>query len=205
MKFRTLLLGHHDEHALARIGDALDAMDPESRVYTVRSATKEDMETLWELVKDQTLDADFFVPAGTDPLKQVIHFGKNSLPAFTHFQKRFCRPSESKEADDLWGYNHNGSSTLAAITGPGYYVAHGTSKEKQPPGAYVIDYTRLPEKKPDEWPEIRVNESGASRFIYAGMKDYMRRVSSHVSIGRAYKKGKATNNWFMLCREEPAD
>jgi hypothetical protein len=40
--------------------------------------------------------------------------------------------------------------------------------------------------------------------VYAGMKDYMRRVSEHVSIGRAYKHEKPMNAWFVLVREEPS-
>lgn len=203
MRFRTLLLGHHDDHSISRIGEALDAMEHKVRVDTIRSATKEDMVTLWELVKDQSLDAEHFVPSGTDPLKEVIHYGKNSLPAFTHFQKRFCRPKDAKAEDELFGYNHNGPG-LTAVTGPGYYVAHKTDSEKNPDGAYVVDYTRLPDTKPDAWPDIRKNEAGLSRLVYAGMKDYMRKVSSHVSIGRAHKYGKVTNNWFLLCREDPA-
>src|SRR2546425_13155215 len=33
------------------------------------------------------------VPPDAPPLREVIFEGKNSLPAFTLFQKRFCRPS----------------------------------------------------------------------------------------------------------------
>ena len=34
------------------------------------------------------------------------------------------------------------------------------------------------------------------------MIDYLRKVSDHVSIGRAVKGGKAMDNWFLLCRED---
>ena len=33
------------------------------------------------------------------------------------------------------------------------------------------------------------------------MIDYLRRVSDHVTIGRAFRKGKWTENYFLLCRE----
>ena len=88
------------------------------------------------------------------------------------------------------------------VTGPGYFVAHGVEGEKEAPSDYVIDYTRIPPKKPESWPEILPNEARLGRFVYAGMKDYMRRVSEHVSIGRAYKRGPM-NAWFVLCREDP--
>jgi hypothetical protein len=169
MKLRTLLLGHHDEHAVARISEALDRMDHKNRLFTVESASAEDMETLWDLMKDQSVDADHFVPSGTDPLKEVIHHGKNSLPAFTHFQKRFFRD------------------------------------EKDAPSDFAVDYTRLPVKKPDGWPDIQDNDGGLRSPVYGRMKDYMRRVSGHVAIGKAYRDGKFRGQYFMLCREDPAE
>ena len=61
MNLKTLLLGHHDDHSIPRIGSALDRMEAGSRLYTTRSATREDMVTLWELMKGQELEADHFV------------------------------------------------------------------------------------------------------------------------------------------------
>src|SRR5207253_2824006 len=59
------------------------------------------------------------VPPDAPPLREIIFEGKNSLPAFTLFQKRFCRPSTGR--GELWGYNHQ---ALAWLTGPGYFVVH---------------------------------------------------------------------------------
>jgi hypothetical protein len=39
------------------------------------------------------------------------------------------------------------------------------------------------------------------RFVYARMHDFLRKVSAHVSIGRAWREHKATDNYFVLCRE----
>jgi hypothetical protein len=200
VKFRTLLLGHHDEHAVARISSSLDEMDAASRLWTVLSIKPAEQRTLWELFKDQAPDADFFVPSGLDPLVEVIHHGKNTLPTHNFFQKRFCRADD--DSGDLYGYNHQ---SWSGITGPGYFVAHSSEDEKDAPSAYVIDYTRIPPKKADSWPKILPNEAKLGRFVYAGMKDYMRKVSEHVSIGRAHKGGKAMNAWFILCREDPAE
>ena len=82
-------------------------------------------------------------------------------------------------------------------------MSHGTSDEKDPPSSYVIDYTRIPPKKVEAWPEIRGNEGGSGALVYGRMKDYMRKVSNHVSIGKAYKDGKEVGAYFMLCRQDP--
>jgi len=200
MKMRTLLLGHHDEHAIARISEALDRMDHKNRLFTVESATAEDMETLWDLVKDQSVDADHFVPPGTEPLAEVVHHGKNSLPAFTHFQKRFCRAESG--AEDVAGYNHQ---TWQWAVGPGYFVAHSTADDKDAPSDFAVDYTKIPTKKPEGWPDIQDNDGGLRSAVYGRMKDYMRRVSGHVAIGKAYRDGKFRGQYFMLCREDPAE
>jgi phosphodiesterase/alkaline phosphatase D-like protein len=39
------------------------------------------------------------------------------------------------------------------------------------------------------------------RFVYARMDDFLRKVSAHVSIGRAWRNHKVTDNYFVLCRE----
>jgi hypothetical protein len=64
-----------------------------------------------------------------------------------------------------------------------------------------VDYTQLPEGHPDDWPEIRPNDQGISRFVYGYMIDTLRRVSEHVTIGSAARKGKDLGSWFVLCRE----
>src|SRR3989442_10334145 len=46
------------------------------------------------------------VPPDAPPLGEVIFEGKNSLPAFTLFQKRFCRPSAGGGGEPL-GSNHH--------------------------------------------------------------------------------------------------
>ena len=56
---------------------------------------------------------------------------------------------------------------------------------------------------PAGWPPIKRNERGLQRFVYAGMVDFMRKVSDHVSIGRAYKGGeRELPHTFVLCRTE---
>lgn len=199
MKFRTLLLPHHDAHCIERITTALDRMDPKSRLWTVMSIEPKEQAKVWELFADSTIDADHFVPSGIEPLKPVIHHGKNTLPMHNYFEKRFCRADD--DSGELWGYNHQ---SWAFATGPGYFVAHAADGEgKDLPSNYLIDYTRIPKKKPNGWPDIIPNEAKLGRFVYAGTKDYMRKISDHVSIGRAYRGNHAMDAWFILCREDP--
>ena len=172
-------------------------MDAQNRLWTMLSIEPKEQAVLWKLVADRpALSAEHFVPSGTEPLKQVIHHGKNSLPMHRYFQKRFALASD--DSGELWGYNHQ---TMAWATGPGYFVAHPPPQEDAP-AQYVIDYTRIPPNKPQAWPDIIPNEARLGRFVYSGMKDYMRAVSEHVSIGRAYKRGKPMNAWFVLCRDD---
>jgi hypothetical protein len=149
---------------------------------------------LWTAVAGApTVTLADLVPPDAPPLREVIFHGKNSLPAFTLFQKRFCWPPEGAAAGRLWGYNHQ---ALAWLTGPGYFVVH---PEGDAPAA--IDYRLVPPAHPPNWPDVRPNDVGLSRFVYRDMVDYLRRVSRHVLIGRATRHGKDLPNYFVLCRE----
>jgi hypothetical protein len=143
------------------------------------------------------LSLDFFVPERAGLLTQVIHTGRNSLPVFTRFEKRFCRPAAGTTA--LFGYNENPSS-IRHVTGPGYFVCYEVEGSE-----VLIDYKQVPPtdaQRPAGWPAIFPNSAGGSRFIYNGTQDTMRGVSRHVSIGRAARGGKWMDNWFVLCRRE---
>jgi hypothetical protein len=65
----------------------------------------------------------------------------------------------------------------------------------------VVDYWSVPPEKPAEWPTIKSNESGLQRLVYAHMEDFLRKVSTHVSIGRAWRERRETPHHFLLCRE----
>ena len=87
--------------------------------------------------------------------------------------------------------------TLSPITGPGYFIATEDTQR----GEVVIDYRRVPDCHPSDWPAIRGNERGLARLVYGFMIDTLRRVSEHVTIGSASRDGKDTGNWFVLCRQ----
>jgi hypothetical protein len=137
------------------------------------------------------------VPPEVPALATVRHFGRNTLPAFSLFEKRFTRPSgeDAEQPAELHGFNFQ---PLSRWTGPGYFVAVDDPDR----GEVRIDYRRLPHQHPEGWPDIVSNEKGLSRFVYGFMVDTLRRVSEHVSIGRAARKGRDMGSWFVLCREE---
>jgi hypothetical protein len=179
--------------ALARY---LDGLTHEQRLAEVLELNGKEQERLYDRVAGAApIGIDFFVPPSVPPMTEVIHHGRNNLPMFTRFQKRFCRPEPG--AGVLCGYNHQ---TMSWITGPGYFVVHPVEAEQR----VVIDYTDLPAGKPESWPKIMPNSRMFSRLVYYQMKDYMWRVSQHVSIGRACKNGKWMPNWFVLVREDRA-
>lgn len=180
---------------LPRIHAILDGLGHEGRVHTIRTWTKRQQAALFEAAKGHLpLDLGFLVPSGVGPLVEVIHDGQNTLPAFRHFQKRFAKLEGN--AAELVGYNHQ---AMSAFTGPGYFVV--TQGEGDHGGELLIDYTRTPSQKPSAWPPIRPN-SGIGGLVYGGMIDHLRGISSHVSIGRAYR-GKAVDAWFALVRRDP--
>jgi hypothetical protein len=146
--------------------------------------------TLWELSADtEPLRLDEVVAPDRTPLDPVPFEGQNNQPIYRPFKKVFYRTSSGA----IGGYNE---SPAAWFAGPGYYVLKADQS-----GIYV-DYTDIPTEKPAAWPAIRPNDTGITQFVYGHMKDYLRRVYGRVVIGRAYRKGKATPNFFVLARPE---
>jgi hypothetical protein len=177
---------------LREIRAALDVQSHEERLRAIRSLSGKAQAQLFDAAKGAyKLTLDDIVPPTVAPLHEVPHNGKNSLPAFSLFAKVFCRPTNN--AKELWGYNRSGD-IVETFVGPGYYVAYAEGDE------VMVDYTRTPSGKPESWPPMLSNHARLSRFVYADMVDALRAVSSHVSIGRAIRKGKVQDNWFVLCR-----
>lgn len=172
--------------SLDPISDALDRLSHDERINWMRGLGRGQMRALNQLA------------AGRLPL-QVAHFhgeegriiinhGQNSLPVFTHFQKRVV-----KRGDVVQGYNHQ---TMSFVTGPGHFLVTQDGDE------VLFDYTGLPADAPAEFPPLAPNDKGLSTLVYGNMIDRVRRVSRHLVIGEAFRKGKAENAWFMLCRED---
>jgi hypothetical protein len=130
------------------------------------------------------------VPEDARPLQAVRHLGRNSLPLFSHFEKRFYRLAT---AAAVGGANFQSTSSF---TGPGYFTASPAAERAE----IVIDYNQIPPAAPEGWPALSDNLHGIGKLVYGGMIDTLRRVSTHVSIGAAQKPGHAPSAYFVLCR-----
>lgn len=184
--------------APATLSKFLDELDENTRTRSVRGLGRRDQQTLYSKVEGfAPLGLVDLVPPARADLEEVRHFGRNSLPAFKIFEKRFCRlPGNRADAPEaLAGYNFQ---TMSPVTGPGYFVARDDTKTRE----VLVDYHLLPDQKPSDWPPIRSNERGLSRFVYGFMIDRLRRVSKHVTIGSAARNGRDLGSYFVLNRAD---
>ena len=183
------------------IGAHLDALDPTERATQAAALDRAHQRLLYDKAAHAPAIelADFVGDA--PPEREVIHDGMNTLPLpspFRRFQKRFCRLAG--DATRVFGYNE-GISRRAI--GPGYFVAVPTAGRPAwtSRGAVVIDYYRVPDGPvPAGWPRVVENRHGLQRFVYHHTRDFMRRVSRHVSVGAAYKGERPLDHYFVLCR-----
>ncbi len=175
----------------------LDGLGHEDRVAAVRATRRSEQRGLYRAAEGfrPVRLVDLVSPATAD-LTPVRHYGKNTLPLFSYFEKRFCRArgADPEQPGELYGFNFQ---SMAPLTGPGYFVAVEDAQREE----VLVDYRRLPKEHAAGWPEIRSNERGLSRFVYGFMVDTLRRVSEHVTIGSAARGGKDLGSWFILCRE----
>ena len=168
----------------------LSSLSGDERVRQATGLDRRHQKTLWDLsASTAPLRLDEFVARDRTPLDPVPFEGQNNQPIYRPFKKVFYRTPGGA----VGGYN---DSPAAWFAGPGYYVLKSDDT-----GTYV-DYTEVPGEKPAAWPPIRPNDVGISQFVYGHMKDYLRRVYGRIVIGRAFRKGKATPNFFVLARPE---
>jgi hypothetical protein len=173
-----------------RVQAHLASLSGEERVRQATRLDRRHHKTLWNLsAATEPLRLEEVVAPDRKPLDPVPFEGQNNQPIYRPFKKVFYRTP----GGTIGGYN---DSPAAWFAGPGYYVLR-----RDDSGTYV-DYTEVPTEKPSAWPPIRPNDVGISQFVYGHMKDYLRRVYGRVVIGRAYRKGKPTPNYFVLARPE---
>jgi len=184
-----------EKTALARVTEHLRKLSLDRKIAEVIELNKKCQARLWELARDgQPLSLDYVVPANAKPLEPQPFEGKNSLPAFTRFQKVFYRTKDGQVA----GYNNAG---IGGIIGWGYYIAEQSDKARK---ELAVNYKKTPKEKPEDWPEIKPNTAGLSRFVYGNMIDFLRWVDEDVLIGKAFRHGeKDINSYFVLCRKNP--
>lgn len=178
------------------IEDHLDALAPGARVAEIRSLGRAHQARLFDAARGhKAISLVDLVPEDRGTMRDVVHHGKNSLPAFSHFAKVLVRPEPV--AEELWGYNRAGGF-IETVVGPGYFVAYPHETE----GEVLVDYLRLPSRRPEHWPVILPNSARLSMVVYNGTQDILRGVSEHVTVGRATKAGKPMSAWFTLCRDD---
>lgn len=181
---------------MGAISSYLDELDTPTRVDEVRSLARKHQARLFEAASGhRPISLDDLVPSDKPAMQEVVHHGKNTLPAFSHFAKVFVRPDRG--APELWGYNRAGGF-VETVVGPGYFVAY----PHETPGEILVDYLRVPPGRVEGWPPILPNSARLSVFVYNGTQDVLRGVSNHVTIGRAFKGKSALSAWFVLCRSE---
>jgi hypothetical protein len=169
----------------------LDGLDAAARLAECRALNGKEQKRLWEVCAGApTFTAEDLVPTSVGENKEVIWGGKNSLPAFRIFEKRFMR-----FGGQVVGYNKQSTSW---VTGPGYFVMvqspHASNEMR-------VDYTQVPKSTPPGWPEVKPNDRGFSNLVYKNLYDYLRRVSKNVCIGSATRLDKPMDSYFVLSRE----
>ncbi len=187
-------------HAIARY---LDELAASARSAEVLELDRDRQRMLYEKAADAPpLGLDFFVGRAGARV-EVIHEGLNTLPLpsrLRRFQKRFCRPDG--DGARLFGYNEG---PTRPVVGPGYFVALPTGGRPHwaTRGAVVVDYFQVPDAPvPAGWPRVVPNHWRLQRFVYHETRDFMRRVSSHVSIGAAFKRERPLDHYFVLARRD---
>jgi hypothetical protein len=199
---------HADLHGLLsvakpdpkRIRALLDGMAEADRIAAARSLTGREQRHLWKAVDGaHPLQLADLVPASVPAMTAVRHYGRNSLPVFSMFEKRFYRSAEQdpNAPNELCGANFQ---LVSPLTGPGYFVVHAHATRSE----LDVDYRSVPSQAPTGWPAIAPNDRGRSRLVFGFMVDTLRRVSEHVTIGSAARHGKDMGSYFVLCREQSA-
>lgn len=193
------------ETGIDEIGTYLDGLDHEARWAELSALSRKQQRTLYDRAADSTpITLDHFVPEDKAPLEPVIHHGRNTLPLlpqFKFFQKVFCKPKQDAE-QRLFGFNE---SPARFWIGPGFFCAVSTESNEDwvDRGEIVVDYFQVPDGEvPEGWPRVVPNSYGPQMFVYNRTRDFMRRVSDHVSIGAAYKVESKLDHYFVLCRED---
>lgn len=191
---------------LDELASLLDGLDHAGRWGHLSTLNRKEQRLLWKAAAAAApITLEHFAPPSRARLTEINHQGRNSLPlpgAFRDFQKLMCRPAEGD--DTVLGFNEGASRPLI---GPGYFVAHTTegNADWEQRGAVVVDYFMVPDGPVVEgWPTVKRNNQGLQILVFHQTRDFMRKVSEHVSVGAAYKKEKALDQYFVLCREDPA-
>ena len=179
---------------MSEVSAYLDSLPMMAREDEMTTLTREDQRRLF----DRTVDhRKLRLEDVAIERRPTTHAGYNTFPRFRHFAKLMCRTSEG-----VCGYNRLPYPGGETLVGPGYFMV----RPHRIAGELLIDYQAVPHEKPPQWPTIHSNRRRLSRFIYHGTQDVLRGVSTHVTIGRAFRGRTPLPSWFLLCRrDEPSE
>ena len=187
---------------IVEIGAFVDGLSHDDRLAASRSLDRAQQRRLYEKAAHAApLRFTDYVPEAAADLEEVIHHGRNTLPllpSFKLFEKRMCRPVGGGER--VFGFNE---SPTRGLIGPGYFVMIPTAGNAawEARGSLVVDYFQVPDGPVAAgWPPVKPNSSGLQVLVYNKTRDFMRKVSQHMSIGAAYKGEKALGHFFILVR-----
>ena len=171
----------------------LDGLDEAGRVREVQALPGRALEALWTACADAApLTMDDFVPVALADGAMLTYAGKNNLPLFSLFEKRFTRHNGA-----VIGYNHSAPSPLI---GPGYFTVVPSDRPKE----LLFDYDRPPASAPPGWPSVQRNDRGLSWVVFRHLHDFCRRVATGVVIGEGTRRGKEMGAFFVLARTPQA-
>jgi hypothetical protein len=148
------------------------------------SATQQ--ERLWDLAREWPVARGTLVPPGAGDATSTF-LGRNSLRAFSRFEKRFFRREAS-----VFGFNKH---PLGWMIGPGYFAV-----DPGPDGRMRFDYGRLPAGHPQGWPAVVPNTRFLSRPVYGGLVDEVAFVTADVLVGAAFRGRTPLHSFFVLAR-----
>jgi hypothetical protein len=200
--FLLLLPSVASSDCLADFLERIDGQPYEVQKAEVDSLRARDLKCLFHASRDQVFEdpAAYFVPEINRQERRVSVFhGKNSLPAFSFFEKHFFL----SEAGVLLGYNDSFAGRV--LRSPGFFVARHA-----PFGPLVLDY-RIDIRQEITTREFRKWRGRSFRFLksnegdplFDGLIDVVRPITEDVAIGEALRKrhsGWKHQSYFIVLR-----
>ncbi len=179
--------------SLAAIVQHLEGLPNDRCVAEAMELGSKEQQQLYALAKDaEVIALEQLVPQGQLNQAEVFE-GRNSLPLYSRFQKRFFRQSDGR----IFG---NNTSPTEWLIGPGYFEVLPSTDQSR--GALLIDYSYYPKQGLADWRPVVDNRKGASRFVYGGLQDYCRKVTDDLYICWVFRDGKDQGKTFVLARNK---
>jgi len=179
-----------EDFSAKAFSNILDESSHEDCLVWSRSLAQNELKKLYDAFENvKTISLETLLPQNAPAFDVVEHFGYNNLPFFRVFSKPMYRTSQGVIAGrnaQFWEF----------LTGPGYFTVRQVSEHE-----LLVDYTLLPESKPESWPNIKSNARGLSFFVFRNLQDSLRAITDRITIGRASRCGKELPQYFILVRD----